>query len=347
MSALGSLVVNGVRYEDRTAAVRINGRERALDDLRLGMVVEVEAERNDVTQASVARSVKANSFAEGRVEAINLAGRTITVMGIMIAVPAATVFEGWSGLQDPAFKIGELVEVHGLADGSTGAVATRIEKKTIAAIGVEDLALTGVLSRLDTVRKTFVLSGTIVAYSNARIENVGAGLAEGMTVRVEGVPSGPGVITASEINGNQRAAATLEGFRVEEEGYVSDFVAPFGFKVNGMRVNASGAVIMGKLANNVRVEVRGVMRDGVLVASRVEQKEVGNGRAAGEEAKFEGVVTAVGERSLWVNGLTVVWNGNTRFDNIAPGTIRPGTRLEVQAVWSGTEYVATRIKGDD
>jgi outer membrane lipopolysaccharide assembly protein LptE/RlpB len=347
VSALGTLVVNGVRYDDRTAAIRINGRERLLEDLKLGMVVEVEAERNNATQASVARSVSSSSFAEGRVDAIDLVARTISVMGITIAVPATTVFEGWTGLQDPLFKIGQLVDVHGLANGPTGAVATRIERKTAAAIGAEDLALTGVLSRLDTVQKTFVLSGTIVAYSNARIENVGAGLADGMTVRVEGIPSGPGVITASEINGTQRAAVTVEGYQVEETGYVSDFVAPFGFKVNGMRVDASGAVVTGTLANNVRVEVRGVMRNGVLLASRVERDDASNGRAGGEESKFEGIVTAVSVSSFQVNGFTVVWDANTRFDHIAPGAIRSGTRLEIQAVWTGTEYVATRIKGED
>lgn len=347
VSALGTLVVNDVRYDDRTATVRINGRERRLDDLKLGMIVEVEAERNNATQASVARSVNATSFAEGRVDAINLGARTITVMGITIAVPATTVFEGWSGLQDPLFKIGELIEVHGLSKGPAGAVTTRIERKTAPAIGAEDLALTGVLSRLDTVQKSFVLSGTIVTYTGARIENVGAGLAEGMTVRVEGVPSGPGVIKASEINGAQRATASLEGVRIEEEGYVSDFVAPFGFKVNGMSVDASGAAVTGTLANNVRVKVRGVMGNGVLVASRVEQDDASNGRAGGEESKFEGVVAAVGTSSFQMNGFTVVWDGNTRFDDIAPGTIGRGTRLKVEAVWSGAEYVATRIKGED
>lgn len=347
VSALGTLVVNDVRYDDRTAAVRINGRERLLDDLKLGMVVEVEAERNEVTQASVARAIRASSFAEGRVDAIDLTARTISVMGITIAVPVTTVFEGWAGLQDASFKIGELVEVYGLANGPIGAVATRIERKSATAIGVEDHALTGVLSQLNTVQKTFVLSGTIVAYSNARIENVGAGLAEGMTVRVEGVPSGPGVIAASEINGAQRATISLEGYRIEEEGYVSDFIAPFRFKLNGMSVDAANAVVTGTLANNLRVEVRGVMRNGVLVASRVEQDDASNGRAGGEESKFEGVVVAVSQGSFQMNGFTVMWDVNTRFDDISSGSIRPGTRLEVEAVWSGAEYVATRIKGEE
>jgi hypothetical protein len=347
VSALGTLLVNGVRYDDRTATVRINGRERRLDDLKLGMVVEVQAEHNVATQASVARSVSASSFAEGRVEAIDRVARTIKLMGITVAVPATTVFEGWAGLQDPLFKVGELAEVYGLANGPNGAVATRIERTTVAAVGAEDLALTGVLSQLNTVQKTFMLSGTIVVYSHARIENVGAGLAEGMTVRVEGVSSGAGVITASEINGTQRAAAAVEGFRVEEQGYVSDLVAPLSFKVNGMSVDASEAIVTGTLTNNVRVEVRGVMRNGVLVASKVERDDAGNGRAGGEESKFEGVVSAAVASSFQINGFTVIWTTNTRFDDIASSAIRPGTQLEVQAVWSGTEYVATRIKGED
>lgn len=347
VSALGTLVVNGVRYDDRTAAVQINGRERLPADLRLGMIVEVEAEHHSATQALVARSVRVNSFAEGRVDAVDRVGRTITVAGITIAVPATTVFEGWTGLQDPLFRTGELVEVHGLATGSIGAVATRIEKKTTAVVGGDDLALTGVLSQLNTVQKTFVLSGTIVAYSNAKIENVGAGLIEGMKVRVEGISSGSGIITASEINGAQRAAGSMEGYRIEDEGYVSDFVSSFVFKVNGMSVDASGAAVIGTLANNVRVKVRGVMRSGVLVASRIEQDDASNGRAGGEETKFEGVVAAVGAGRFQLNGFTVMWDANTRFDDIASSAIRPGMRLRVEAVWSGAEFVATRIKGED
>jgi hypothetical protein len=347
VSALATLGVNGVRYEDRTAAVRINGRERLVEDLKLGMVVEVEAERNDATGVALARDIRASSFAEGRVDAIDLAARTITVMGITIAVPASTVFEGWTGLQDPLLKAGEMVEVHGLASGPAGAVATRIERKAAAAAGTEDMALTGVLSLLNTVHKTFVLSGNVVAYSHARVENVGAGLADGMTVRVEGVRSGPGVIAATEINGAQRAAGSLEGYRVEEEGYVSDFTGPARFRVNGMSVDASGAVVTGTLADNVRVEVRGVIRDAVLVAATVELDDAGNGRAGGEESKFEGAVAALGAGSFQMNGLTVMWDANTRFDDVAPGAIQPGMRLEVEAVWSGAEYVATRIRGED
>lgn len=347
VSALAALGVNGVRYEDRAAAVRIDGRERLLDDLKLGMVVEVEAERNELTLVSVARAINANSFAQGRVDAIDLVARTITVMGIVIAVPATTVFEGWTGLQDPLFRAGELVEVHGLASGLTGAVATRIEKKNTSAAGTENLALTGVLSQLNTVQKTFVLSGTIVLYSSAKIENVGAGLAEGTTVRVEGIPSGPGIIAASEINGTQRAAVHLEGYWIDEEGYVSDFVQPSRFKVNGMNVDASSAAVTGTIANNVRVKVRGFIRNAMLVASTVKLDNASNGRAGGEESKFEGVVAALNTGSFQMNGLTVMWDANTRFDDIAPSAIRPGTRLEVDAVWSGAEYVATRIKGEE
>lgn len=347
VSALGSLTVNNIRYDDRNATVRINNRERRLDDVRLGMMVEVEASRDDATAVSVARSISASSFAEGRIEAIDRALRTISVMGLLIRVPAATVFEGWSGLDDPLLKVGDLVEVHGFAGTTGGATATRIERKEAAAPGLEDISLSGTVTRLNTVLKTFVLSGTTVAYGSARLDNLGAGLAEGITVRVEGIPSGPGLIIASEINGTARAVSEVEGFRVQQEGYVSDFIAPASFKVNGMRVDAAGATVQGPIANNALVQVEGVIRNGVLIALSVQTREAGNGRVGGREDKFAGVVAGATATSFQINGFIVRWDAGTRFDGVSAAGIRNAMRLEVEAVWTGNEYLATRIRLED
>ena len=347
VSALGSLTVNSIRYDDRNATVRINNRERRLDDLRLGMMVEVEASRDDATAVSVARSIKASSFAEGRIDAIDRALRTISVMGVVIKVPSTTVFEGWSGLDDPLLKTGDLVEVHGFAGTTGGATATRIERKEAAAPGLEDISLSGAVTGLNTVLKTFVLSRTTVAYGGAKLDNIGAGLAEGMAVRVEGIPSGPALIIASEINGTMRAVADVEGFRVQQEGYVSDFVAPARFKVNGMTVDAADATVLGPISNNVLVQVEGVIRNGVLIASSVQTREPGNGRVGGQADKFAGVVAGTTAASFQISGFIVRWDASTRFDGVSAAGIRNGMRLEVEAVWTGNEYLATRIRQDD
>lgn len=279
VTAIGGITVNDVRYDDRMASVKINGQSRSINDIRVGMMVEIEGERHVGTNVATARSIISNSFAEGKIDAIDRASRTITMMGTVIKVPVSTVFEGWSGWEDPLLKLGDYAEVHGLPmTGSAGAVATRIEKKSASALGLENVSITGTITQVNPVLKTFNLSGTTVAFSNARIEHVGTGLADGMTVRVEGVPSGPGVISATEINGTSLATDDREGFGVEQEGIMSGYDSPTArFKVNGILVDASNARMDGILADQARVKVQGVLTGGVLVATKVERLDQGVG----------------------------------------------------------------------
>lgn len=346
VNVLGTIGVNNVRYEDRAAVVRINGHERPYEDLRLGMVVEIEAERNEANLLSVARSITATSFAEGRVEALDPVARTITVMGAVITVPANTVFEGLSGLLDPSFKVGDFVEIYGLASTGTTAIATRIEKKTAGAVGTEDLSLTGTVRQIDPVLKTFVLAGTTIAYSNARIENVGAGLADGITVRIEGVPSGPGVITATEIEGASFSTSSREGFSVDQEGLISDYdPVTSTFRLNGVTVDASSARMDGILVNQARVKVNGSITNGVLLASRIERTDQADEEVRGEEVRVTGAIK-LGIDSFQIGSITVKWDVQTRFDDVSPQTLQDNQVLEVRAVRSGEFYLATRIKLD-
>jgi hypothetical protein len=63
VTALAGVTVNNVRYEDRNARVQVNGKNGRLDDLHLGMVVEVEAERNNATSFFTAKTIHVHSFA--------------------------------------------------------------------------------------------------------------------------------------------------------------------------------------------------------------------------------------------------------------------------------------------
>jgi hypothetical protein len=352
VTALAGVTVNGVRYEDRTATVRMNGKARSIDDLRLGMMVEIEAERNQATLVSTARSISASSFAEGRIEAIDRVLRKITVMGVQISVPVSTAFEGATDLSDPLLVVGDYVEVHGMTGGTAGATATRIEKKPAGAAGTEDLALTGTVSQLNTLNKTFVIAGTSIAYGSARVENVGAGLADGMTVRVEGISSGGNAIQASEINGTTFSTELRHGFSFENEGIMTNYdSASASFTLNGVVVIASNARMDGLLAENARVKVHGVIQGRKLIASKVERSErdssgFGTG-TSNDDAEVR--ITAsikLGNGSFQIGTITVRWDNNTRFDDVGPDTLRDGMILEVRAIRSGDGYLATRIKRD-
>ena len=61
----------------------------------------------------------------------------------------------------------------------------------------------------------------------------------------------------------------------EVEGRITAFTSPMNFALDGLPVNASGASVPAGLALGVQVEVKGSLRGGVLVASRVELEAEG------------------------------------------------------------------------
>lgn len=61
-TGLAGVTVNNVCYEDRNARVQVNGKNGCRDDLRLGMVVQIEAERTNVTFFFTAKTIHVPSF---------------------------------------------------------------------------------------------------------------------------------------------------------------------------------------------------------------------------------------------------------------------------------------------
>ena len=119
-----------------------------------------------------------------------------------------------------------------------------------------------------------------------------------------------------------------------------------------------GAV--GNLANGVRIEAKGTVTSGVLVARKVEFEDDDNdGGDDGSDApyEFDGVATCSTTPcgsptgSIVVRGVTVQYDANTRFeDGLTTATLN-GARVEVKAIAQsgsgGTTLLATRIELDD
>ena len=94
----GSIVVNGVRYDDAAAqVVGDGGAALARSDLRLGMVVDVSGSdvstATDGRRSATATSIGVRSEIEGPVSAINAAAGTLTVLGQLVQITPTTVFD--------------------------------------------------------------------------------------------------------------------------------------------------------------------------------------------------------------------------------------------------------------
>ncbi len=351
ISGFGSIIVNGIRFDDSTARVLDDdGVEHVRGDLKLGMVTDVIAGAVTVDAASglsnsKATEIRYGSEIKGPVQALNAAAGTLTVIGQSVKVDAATVFEDLpTGLS--SVQLGNLLEVYGFLDLSTGSyTATRIERKA----SLLSYKVVGTISALDTTAKTFSLGGITVNYSSLAASGVPA-LNNGVEVRASLQTISRGAVwTATALSVN--APVVAEGAQTELEGFITDFVSISNFKVAGVVVNAGGSGVLFKngtatqLANGVAVEVEGITRAGVLTANQVDVKTKGGG---GQEFQLFGAIESANavRQSFVLRGITVTYSDGTRIDNGSAANLVVGAPVEVRGVLSasGGQLVATRIK---
>lgn len=354
ISGYGSIVVNGVHYEESGARIDDDdGNCGTAGDLKLGMTVAVAAgpitsDAGGVRRAT-ASEIRCVSEIKGPVQDVQLNGgalQSFTVLGQTVVVNAVTVFDGVA----PAGLVPDtIVEVYGYFDAQDGRyVATRVEQEDDA----DEFKLRGPVSNLDAAASTFEVNGQAVSY--AAIAATVPGLADGVFVRIElePAPAGTSPWVAREIR--------LVNFEVEDsdeaevEGVVSEYVSNASFKVNGIPVNASSATVEGgaALTNGLRVEVEGSIVNGVLVATRVELEDDDDDGDDDEKFELSGTLGADADlmaKTFVLRGVTVNYASAELEDGLLEAQLVTGARLEVEGVLSadGSTLLASEIELDD
>ena len=328
IAGFGSVIVNGVRFDDTQASiVDDDGVSHVRGDLKLGMVVEVEGEVHGNSGNGVARTIQFGGEIAGLVEAVDMGVARLTVLGQAVQVDADTLFSGYTaGLAGVA--AGDLVEVFAFYDPNTAVyTATRIERKTVLAA----FKLRGRISGLDSTG--FAIGNALIDYS-AIAPSALPPLANGLSVRVslQTLQVG-GRWVASSVRSSQRNFP--EANEAELEGFIGGFVSSANFQVGGVPVDAGGADVsfrhgsIGQLANGVRVEVEGQMRNGVLVASKVDFKRAGGGD---QEFELHGAIESVdaAAQTFVLRGVSVTYDTSTVFAAGNAADLVVGAQLDVR-----------------
>lgn len=261
ISGFGSVIVNGVRFEDNTARIADDddeGKVLTRDDLALGMVVRVQggavATGADLPTATAA-TITVESQIKGPVES-KTGSDTLMVFGQTVKVTASTVFE--LGVTFANIAVGQVLEVHGFADAAGVVTASRIERET----GASEFKVRGLITNLTAT--TFQIGAATFNYASAtRLPSTG--LSNGMFVRVRTAttPNASGHWVVNRVDPRtaleDRDEAEVEGVLVQNGST---------FSVNGITVNLSrvpaGSALVGQ-----RVEVEGALVGGVLVAREI------------------------------------------------------------------------------
>ena len=348
ITGFGSVIVNGVRFDDTNALVTDDGDESRRDKLRLGMTTEIRGSAITAdatgTLVSTASSIVFGSDILGRVDSIDLAAKRLVVLGQGVDVNAATVFDDESlsgGL--PTVAVGDVVEVYALFNAATGRyTATRIERKKGE---VTTYRLRGLVSNLDVVAKAFNIGSERISYDG--FTGAPVTLADGNLVRVR--------LQTTKVAGVWLVAAFKDGAPkprdrddVRLEGRISSFTSPTLFSVNGVTVNASTIGPLAGLALGVRVEIEGTSSEGVLLASKLKIKT--EDEAGNQEFELRGQITSVDAANLRfvLRGVTVVYAVTapaTDFRNGTAANLVKDANVEARGVLSadGARLLAARI----
>jgi hypothetical protein len=340
ISGFGSVIVNGVRYEDNAARITDDDGDVTLsaDDLRLGMVVRVQAGgitpgSGDTLPSAAATTIAVESQIKGRVES-KTAPDTLVVFGQTVRVDAATVFE--PGLTFAAIGVGNVLEVHGFADAAGVVTATRIERENNA----NEFKVRGVIANFDSTQRTFTIgTAKFIVPTAARLPSTA--LQNGLFVRVrtQTVPdaSGNWVVNRIDLRNafEDRPEAEVEGILVSTGGVLS--VNGITLDVSRLPAGAATALV------GQRVEAEGQLVNGTLIVRDI---KLDNDAA---EVDVRGTLADVNTtaQTFSVRGVTFHYSGLTRLDDgTIASNLNNGATVRVRGTLSGVAGApieATRI----
>jgi len=334
----GSVIVNGVRFEDTLANIHPDdtGKVFLPADLKDGMTVKVRGDINNDRVTGRALEIEVENEVRGAITAKGT--DSLTVLGQTVFVDGGTVFANVANFA--ALVVGNAVEVHGQRDAAGTIRATRVELLTGAGVVVDEVR--GVVAnKTPGPAGTFTIGGALFAYDALTVIVGGAAFNNGDLVEIH---LDAGTTRANRIELEDAEDTEFEpgeGQEFEVEGFVTGLVGS-NFSVNGQAVSLKpgtgtrfDAGLPSDLVNNVRVEAEGHMVGGVLVADKITFKD---------SVRMETNATAASATSVTAFGKTVFITGTTDTSG-ATLPITAGTGLRVRAFLNNdnTTFTATRI----
>lgn len=258
ISGFGSVIVNGVTYDNSQAIMRLNDTVVSQDSLRLGMVATVRAARMAGATLGTASSVEIWSIAQGLVS--DVSADQFKVAGMTILTNAGTWFYGLT--TDAPLSIGHYVSVWGLQadkDGHSWSATC-----VVASTATADTVSSGLVKVENGQR---MLNGLLLMGDAAN------GLADGVLARVQGTWTSGGLLNVVSTKSIDSAVNLQPQGEVEIEGLVTTVPSASGFMLGSIMVEASPTMYspLGvPIAVGSRVEVYGSWQGGVLKATKVE-----------------------------------------------------------------------------
>lgn len=284
LTGFGSVYVNGRRFDTSETNFVVDGNTNATqDDLRLGMVLRLEAELDENgAYTGKAVSVEYGDDIEGPIRGPIVtspdgAQKTFSIFGQTIIIDeTSTIF---SDTDFTGIAIDDVVEVSGYRVSSDSIEATYIGFKGPLVLGSTEVEMHGQIADFSIgPPQTFSIDGVTVTIDGmTEVELPDSSLANGLNVEVEGVLLTADSILATKVELDS-GDFNEDVESVSLHGVVSDFVSLASFQLAGLTVDASAAEISPAngatlVADGVEIEVEGDIIGGILVADELEIEE--------------------------------------------------------------------------
>ncbi len=375
ITGFGSIFVNGIEFETDSASFDVDDDSNSSqDDLRIGMRVKVTGTVNADGTSGKAVSVVYSSELKGPVsnlvktfDAVDptlLVSVMLTILGQQVEVNSDTTFDDDFGLTMATLQVGDLLEVSGFSSAS-GIIATHIEKQKAEQYDASDeVEIKGEISQLTD--SSFVVRGISISYDTNTYFDDGltvADLVDGLYVEVKGTyDADQDLFIASEIEASKDQLDDSDD-EVEIEGMVADYDADaMTFSVQGLTVDFSASPKMEpaslQLADGIKIEVEGNMANGVLVASKIEQR--------GQKIEVQAMISALndfdtndpsislslfggdGNITVRVNHQTKMEDSRGEDESMTLNNLAVGDYVEIKAFYDGTQVInAVELERDE
>lgn len=324
LTGFGSVIVNGVHYDVGSAAIDVDGKSLVESDLKVGQIVRITGTLNADGKTGKATKLEGETQLVGPIASIDLDAGVLVALGQTILLTADTFYD--DDMTASQLKVGDIIEVSSYLNSEGVMVATRIDWED----DDDSFQLSGVISALDTLNKTFVINGTLVDYSNATLAALrGAVLEDGLKLRVTGDYNGDVFTARGNLHPSHLGFKRSDDFDGDDDleiklsGPVADLIPGVSFTINGVLVLINGNTdfedgTAADLVDGVMVEIEAQLdANQNLVAKEIEL----NYRA---KISSKGLLESVdlAANTLVVNGMVFEVTEDTSFNDRSREKVR-------------------------
>lgn len=323
VTGFGSVIVNGVHYDVGSAAIDVDGKSLVESDLKVGQIVRITGTLNADGKTGKATKLEGETQLVGPIASIDLDAGVLVALSQTILLTADTFYD--DDMTASQLKVGDIIEVSSYLNSEGVMVATRIDWED----DDDSFQLSGVISALDTLNKTFVINGTLVDYSNATLAALrGAVLEDGLKLRVTGDYNGDVFTARGNLHPSHLGFKRSDDFddddlEIKLSGPVADLIPGVSFTINGVLILINSDTefedgTTGDLVDGVMVEIEATLdANQNLVADEIEL----NYRA---KISNKGLLESVDltTNTLVVNGMVFEVTDDTSFNDRSREKVR-------------------------